>query len=129
MKEFAINQTYYKVLLTISELNKKSLYPLNEGLFKILSGVFDDETTPLMELSTFATLSSYSSKRICHLTLMLFRHGYLGKIFDPKTKKLYFRTTDKGENAIMEFSKKHRCSFAKRKQKSRLPFRSLLIFI
>ena len=118
MKEFAINQTYYKVLLTISELNKKSYYPLNEGLYKILSGTVDDETTAFMDIVTFATLTSFSSKRICHLTLMLFRHGYIGKIFDPNTKLFYFRTTELGEEKLLEFAKKHRCSFARRKQKS-----------
>ena len=118
MKEFAINQTYYKVLLTISELNKKAYYPLNEGIFKILAGIIDDETSSFMDVVTFGTLTSYTSKKICHLTLMLFRYGYIGKIFDPKTKKLYFRTTEKGEDSVKDFAKKHRCSFARKKQKS-----------
>ncbi|MBQ6730484.1 MAG: hypothetical protein IJR08_01040 [Bacilli bacterium] len=118
MKEFAINQTYYKVLLTISELNKKSYYPLNEGVFKILAGVIDDETSNFVNLVTFGTLTSYSSKKICHLTLMLFRHELIGKIFDPESKKLYLRTTEKGEYALDEFAKKHKCSFARKKAKS-----------
>ena len=118
MKEFAINQTYYKVLLTISELNKKSYYPLNEGIYKILVGVIDDETSSFVNVITFATLTSYSSKKICHLTLMLFRTGSIGKIFDPNSKKLYFRTTDKGEEGIQEFANKHKCSFARKKPKS-----------
>ena len=126
MKEFVINQTYYKVLLTVSELNKKSLYPLNEGIYKILTGVIDEETSGLMDLSTFATLSSYTSKRICHLTLMLFRHNLIGKIFDPVSKKLYFRTTDSGENALLDFAKNHRCSFARRRQKSAMTIAKII---
>ena len=118
MKEFAINQTYYKVLLTISELNKKSYYPLNEGIYKILAGVIDDETSSFVNVITFATLTSYSSKKICHLTLMLFRHELIGKIFDAESKKLYFRTTEKGEAVLKEFANKHKCSFARKKQKS-----------
>ena len=118
MKEFILNQTYAKVLLTISELNKKSYHPLNEGLYKILTGVIDDETSPFVSLMTFGTLTSYSSKRICHLTLMLFRHGLIGKIFDPATKKLYFRITESGEELVDDFYKKHRCSFARRKPKT-----------
>ena len=117
MKEFTLNQTYAKVLLTISELNKKSYYPLNEGLYKILTGVLDDETASFTAIPTFGTLTSYSSKRICHLTLMLFRHGLIGKIFDPGTQKLYFRTTETGEAMLDDFYKKHRCSFARRKPK------------
>ena len=97
MKQFALNQTYAKVLLTISELNKKSYYPLNEGIYKILTGIIDDETSPFINIPSFGTLTSFSSKRICHLTLMLFRHGLVGKIFDAKTQKLYFRTTELGE--------------------------------
>ena len=118
MKEFTLNQTYCKVLLTISELNKKTYYPLNEGIYKILAGIIDDETKPFMDLVTFGTLSSYGSKKICHLSLMLYRNGFIEKIFDPDSKKLYFRTTEKGEELLNQFFKKHRCSFAKRKQKS-----------
>ena len=118
MKQFALNQTYCKVLLTISELNKLSYYPLNEGIYKILVGLNDDEVQPFKNLVTFGTLTSYSSKKICHLTLMLFRHGYIGKIYDSKTKKLYLRVTENGEKALMNFFDKHKKSFTKRKQKT-----------
>ena len=40
MKQFELNQTYCKVLLTISELNKQSYYPLNEGIYKFLDKDF-----------------------------------------------------------------------------------------
>ena len=118
MKEFQLNQTYYKVLLTISELNKRSYYPLNEGVYKVLAGLIDDEVIPFNDLETYGTLTSYTSKKICNLTLMLFRHGYIGKIFDPVSKKLYFRTTEKGERALVDFLKKHRCNFVRRKSKT-----------
>ena len=118
MKQFVLNQTYCKVLLTISELNKLSYYPLNEGVYKILAGINDEESATFSGLMTFGTLTSYSSKKICHLTLMLFRHGYIGKIFDPKTKKLYFRVTDEGEKALEQFFLKHKRSFGRRKQKT-----------
>ena len=118
MKQFVLNQTYCKVLLTISELNKLSYYPLNEGIYKILVGINDEEVAPFNNLTTFGTLTSYSSKKICHLTLMLFRHGYIGKIFDPKTKKLYFRVTEEGEKALEQFFLKHKRNFGRRKQKA-----------
>lgn len=118
MKQFELNQTYCKVLLTISELNKQSYYPLNEGIYKILVGIIDDEVMPFSNISSFGTLTSYSSKKICHLTLMLFRKGLIGKVFDPETKKLYLRTTDKGEEALKNYFAKHKKSFAKRKQKN-----------
>ena len=118
MKQFELNQTYCKVLLTISELNKQSYYPLNEGIYKILVGIIDDEVMPFSNISSFGTLTSYSSKKICHLTLMLFRKGLIGKVFDPETKKLYLRTTDKGEEALKNYFAKHKKGCAKRKQKS-----------
>ena len=117
MKQFELNQTYAKVLLTISELNKQSYYPLNEGVYKILAGIIDDETTQFSDLITFATLTSYSSKKICHLTLMLFKQGLIGKIFDPDSKTLYLRVTDKGEEFLNSYFKKHKNTFAKRKSK------------
>ena len=118
MKQIELNQTYCKVLLTISELNKQSYYPLIEGIYKILVGIIDDEVMPFSNISTFGTLTSYSSKKICHLTLMLFRKGLIGKVFDPETKKLYLRTTDKGEEALKNYFAKHKKGFAKRKQNS-----------
>ena len=117
MKQFELNQTYSKVLVTISELNKQSYYPLNEGVFKILAGILDDETAPFSGLITFATLTSYSSKKICHLTLMLFKQGLIGKIFDPDSKTLYLRITEKGEELLNSYFKKHKKTFAKRKSK------------
>ena len=118
MKQFELNQTYCKVLLTISELNKRAYYPLNEGVYKIVAGLLDDEIAPFSDLVTFATLTSYSSKKICHLTIMLFRQGLIGKIFDPDSKKLYLRTTEKGETLLTNYFKRHKKSFAKRKPKS-----------
>ena len=117
MKHFELNQTYAKVLLTISELNKQSYYPVNEGVYKILAGVIDDESAQFSDLATFATLTSYSSKKICHLTLMLFKQGLIGKIFDPKSKTLYLRVTDKGEEFLNSYFKKHKRTFAKKKSK------------
>ena len=117
MKQFELNQTYSKVLVTISELNKQSYYPLNEGVYKILAGILDDDTQQFSDLSTFATLTSYSSKKICHLTLMLFKQGLIGKIFDPNSKTLYLRVTEKGEEFLNSYFKKHKKSFAKRKSK------------
>ena len=105
-------------MLTISELNNRSYYPLNEGVYKILSGIIDDEVTAFQDLITFATLTSYSSKKICHLTLMLFKQGLIGKIFDPNSKKLYLRITDAGKKALDNYFLKHKKSFAKRSTKS-----------
>ena len=118
MKQFELNQTYCKVLYTISKLNEQSYYPLNEGVYKILVGIVDDEVLPFANIESFGTLTSYTSKKICHLTLMLFRKGLVGKVFDPESKKLYLRTTEKGEEALKNYFVKHKKGFAKRKPKN-----------
>ena len=48
---------------------------------------------------------------------MLFKQGLLGKIFDPNSKTLYLRITEKGEALLKLYFKKHKKAFAKRKSK------------
>ena len=114
MKEVKLNQTYYKVLITIKALNDLHYYPLNEGIYKILVGVVDEETKQFVDLDCFGTLISFTSKKVCRLTMMLYRYGYLGRVFDAQTKKLYFSLTDKGIEATETFLRNHKKPFARR---------------
>lgn len=114
MKEVKLNQTYYKVLITIKALNDLHYYPLNEGIYKILVGVVDEDTKPFVDLDCFGTLISFTSKKVCRLTMMLYRYGYIGRIFDTQTKKLYFSLTDKGIEVTETFLKTHKKPFARR---------------
>lgn len=114
MKEVKLNQTYYKVLVTIKALNDLHYYPLNEGIYKILVGVVDEDTKPFVDLDCFGTLISFTSKKVCRLTMMLYRYGYIGRIFDTQTKKLYFSLTDKGIEVTEAFLKTHKKPFARR---------------
>ena len=50
MKEFVLNQTYAKVLLTISELNKNSYYPLTYGN-KVMNSLLDIVKDSFVELN------------------------------------------------------------------------------
>ena len=43
-KHYSINITDYKVLLTIKYLNELNYLPSSLGVYKILSGVKDEET-------------------------------------------------------------------------------------
>lgn len=115
MRQLRFNQTYYKVLLTIKLLNDLHYYPLNEGIFKILNGKIDDETKQFSAFPTFGTLASFTSKKVSHFTLMLFRYGYIGKIFDSKSNNLFFRITEFGEQSIDAFEKKHKLRFSNKK--------------
>ena len=121
MKEIKLNQTYYKVLVTLKELNDLNYFPLNEGIYKILVGIVDEDTKDFMDLKSFGTLISFSSKKICRLTMMLYRYNYISRVFDTKTKKLYFTLTKKGESAVNIFLLRHKKPFAKRKSKKSAP--------
>lgn len=114
MKEVKLNQTYYKVLITIKALNDLHYYPLNEGIYKILVGVVDEDTKQFVDLDCFGTLISFTSKKVCRLTMMLYRYGYVGRVFDTQTKKLYFSLTDKGIEVTEAFLKTHKKPFARR---------------
>ena len=67
-----------------------------------------------IDLDCFGTLISFTSKKVCRLTMMLYRYGYLGRVFDTQTKKLYFSLTDKGIEATETFLRNHKKPFARR---------------
>ncbi|MFA6675584.1 MAG: hypothetical protein WCS49_01750 [Bacilli bacterium] len=113
MKELALSITHYKVLHTIASLNDLSLYPNQEGVYKILSGIRDNETKEASLIPTFGTLISYSSKKICHYVLALSRYEYLKNIFDPQTEELYLEVTPKGRRELELFLKKKRLPYSK----------------
>ena len=118
MKEIKLNQTYIKVLVTLKELNELNYFPLNEGIYKILVGIVDEDTQEFTNLKSFGTLLSFSSKKVCRLTMMLYRYNYISRVFDTKTKKLYFTLTKKGESAANLYLLRHKKPFAKRKRKT-----------
>ncbi|MFA7032922.1 MAG: hypothetical protein WC201_05125 [Bacilli bacterium] len=113
MKELTLSITHYKVLHTVASLNDLSLYPNQEGVYKILSGVIDDETKEATSIPTFGTLISYSSKKICHYILALSRYEYLKNIFDPQTEELYLEITPKGRHELELFLQKKKTPYSK----------------
>ena len=114
MTNLKLNVTYYKILETVSLLNKDGFYPLNEGIYKIVTGKKDDETLKFSSLPTYSTLISYGSKKICNLTLMLFRHKYLEKVYDKKTDELYFKITKLGQDSLDKYLKRKNKEYAKK---------------
>jgi len=113
MSELKINATYIKVLDTINELNQNECYPINQGIFKILVGKDDDETKNFDYIKTFGTLVSTTSKKVCTLTLMLFRHGYIEKFYHYPTDQLYFKITQKGKTELENYNKKSKRKYQK----------------
>lgn len=117
MKELEISITHIKILETISELNKRNMYPLSDGVYKIVAGIIDEETMKLMDISTFSTLVSFNSKKVCRYLLALKRYGYIKKIYNKEKDNLFYITTQKGEEEILRFHKRHKRPFIKKQRK------------
>lgn len=115
MSELKLVITHYKILDLVETLNKQNLYPNQEGVFKIVSGLVDEETEEYQNLNTFGVLRSYSSKKICRFILALLRHGYLEKKYDPKTDELYLKITTLGSLTLAKYLKKRKTPYAKTK--------------
>ena len=116
MGELKINVTYIKVLDTINELNQNDCYPLNQGIYKILAGKDDEETKEFNYIKTYGTLVSTTSKKVCNLTLMLYRYGYIEKFYHYPTKQMYFKITQKGISELKFYNKKSKRKYTKTEQ-------------
>lgn len=116
MGELKINVTYIKVLDTINELNQNDCYPLNQGIYKILTGKDDEETKDFNYIKTYGTLVSTTSKKVCNLTLMLYRYGYIEKFYHYPTKQMYFKITQKGISELELYNKKSKRKYTKTEQ-------------
>ena len=110
--EYILETSDYKILETVSLLNKNDLYPLSEGVYKILAGVDDDETKLYKNIATYKTLISYNSKKVARLIMMLLRYHYLERVYDPESDKLYLKVAPKGEMDLVKYRKKHKYKFA-----------------
>lgn len=113
---YKLTITHYKILDTVLVLNKSHLFPNNEGIYKIVSGCDDKEAREFSELDTFGTLTSYSSKKISRLCIMLLRYKYLAYAFDPNTNSLFFQITEKGKVALIDFHKHHKGPYCRSKK-------------
>ena len=120
--EYILETSDYKILETVSLLNKNDLYPLSEGVYKILAGVDDDETKLYKNIATYKTLISYNSKKVARLIMMLLRYHYLENKYDIPSDKFYLKITDKGIVALIDYHKKHRYSYKQKKVKCRTLF-------
>ena len=103
-----------KILETVALLNKDNLYPLPLGVYKILVGSGEKEFLKYSNLPTYSTLTSFSSKHISRLIMMLLRNGYLARIYDEKSDELYLKITEKGDVFLFDYHKKHKYKFVKK---------------
>ena len=116
---YKLTITHFKILDTVYLLNQEHLYPNNEGIFKIVSGMDDEEGRKHSSLSTYGTLTSYGSKKISRLCIMLLRYKYLAYAFDRESNKLYLQITEKGKVALYDFHKHHKGPYSKVKRENK----------
>ena len=112
---YKLSTTDLKILETISFLNERKIYPVNEGVYKILKGDEDLDLENAKEVPTYKTLVSFSSKKISNLIMMLLRHNYLEKIYDRQSDELYLKLSDKGQISLIDYQKKHKYKFKEKK--------------
>ncbi len=105
----------YKILETVSLLNKDNYYPLPEGVYRILVGDEDEDIAIFSYLPTYKTLISFNQKKISRLIVMLLRYRYLERVYDPETDKMYLRIAPLGETELLKYRKKHKYKFTKKK--------------
>lgn len=117
MKSFKINITHFKLLDTINYLNMMKRYPLNEGVYKIVAGILDEETLQYTNCPTFSTLISFNSKKTSRYLSALEKNGYIHRVFDPNTNNLYLEICHKGKEALNLFHKRHGLDYPKKERK------------
>ncbi len=115
IERFEPKITDIKILVTVSHLNELGLYPLVEGVLKVLKGEVGEETIGLVDCPTFQTLLSYSSKQLSRRVMMLLRYDYLCKKYDRETNELYLSISEKGKGFLLTYYKKRKMHFVKKK--------------
>lgn len=113
---FTPNLSQIKILLTVYELNQMNVYPVSEGILKILNG----EEQEYEMISTYSTLTSYSQKKISRLLLLLFRYGYFRKIYDSHSDMMFISMTEYGNAFCAKYLNKHKKPFKKNKKREQL---------
>ena len=112
--EFRLTVSHYKILATIKELNDSNKYPTAKGVNNILMGKLDVETRQYIDIKTFGTLISFPGRKLCSYILNMVRRNYLTYIYDKKSDGMYLAITEKGEEELYAYQKKHKSSYKKK---------------
>lgn len=111
MEEMKLTVIYYKILDTVYYLNNIKHYPNELGVFKIISGVVDQETITLSNCPTFSTLISCRTKKISRCIMMLKRYNYLSQKYDKDSDDMFLVITPKGEAEVLAYHKKRKSPY------------------
>lgn len=120
-EELVVGQ--YKVLDVIAYLNEKKLYPTNVGIFKMLKGFTDEETTLFMDCSAFGTLASATSRKITFYVLALCKGKYISAVQIKGADNPCYCITEIGKKVLLDYHKKH-----KNYPKSKARFKKTIYF-
>ena len=112
--EFRLTVSHYKILATIKELNDSNKYPTAKGVNNILMGKLDVETRQYIDIKTFGTLISFPGRKLCSYILNMVRRSYLTYIYDKKSDGMYLAITEKGEEELYTYQKKHKNDYKKK---------------
>lgn len=112
-----LRHSHIRVLETILLLNERDLYPTFEGVFKVLTGVLDEETKNLIDLKSFSTSISYSSKSISLFARFLLKNGFLINIYHNENDSFYLEVTSKGKDTLKDYYCKHNIQYVKKYKK------------
>lgn len=112
--EFHLTVSHFKIMETIKELNDSHKYPTAKGVNNILMGKLDTETRKYIDLKTFGTLISFPGRKLCSYILNMVRRGYLSYIYDKKSDGMYLVITEKGEEELYVYLKRHKNSYKKK---------------
>ncbi|MDY4849058.1 MAG: hypothetical protein SO176_02195 [Bacilli bacterium] len=116
-KNLKINKSHIIILYTIKLLNNLGYYPNENGVYKIVNGILDNETEPFKQIETFSTLVSFSSKKICRYVLALSRYGYINKIYSKPINELLLSLSEKGEDELFNVLNHKKIHFIKHEKK------------
>ena len=112
--EFRLTVSHFKILETVKELNEINKYPTPKGVNNILMGKLDIETRQYIDIETFGTLISFPGRKLCSYILNMVRRNYLTYIYDKKSDGMYLAITEKGEEELYSFNKRHKTSFKRK---------------
>ena len=115
-----LTPSHYKILLTVSYLNKLGYYPLPEGVFHILTGYINDETNQFIDCPTYKSLISFNSKKVSRYIMMLIRYGYLRRKYDPVTDDMYLQNTPLADSVLIKDKKRYSGSLKMKDQKEKI---------
>ena len=77
-------------------------------------GKLDIETRQYIDIETFGTLISFPGRKLCSYILNMVRRNYLTYIYDKKSDGMYLAITEKGEEELYSFNKRHKTSFKRK---------------